>query len=120
MENTTEAKTGVYLNCESHLKSVINARATTENILFFVEALQDFKHISQAVNKPTDRSLNYSLSKEYLKNLVVGNNKQKSNKISKLLKKANLKTDLTFRYTTKRNGYGTEKSKEKINTILIN
>jgi hypothetical protein len=118
-EAEAEADNGVYFNYESRLKQVVNSRATEENILNFISVLQDLKQINKAVNKPTDKSLSYSLSREYLKNLVIGKPKQKSNKIIKLLNKANIKTEVSFRYTTKRNGYSSVKSKEKINKLLL-
>ena len=114
-----EQEPEVYLNCENNLKKVVNSRATTDNILMFVSAIQDFKNIDKLIDKPQTTGLSYLISKEYLKNLVVGNKRQKSNKISKLLNKAKLKTQLVFRYTKKHNGYCTMKSKEKINLILI-
>lgn len=101
---------GLYLHYENALKSVMNNRLSKDADKMFLYGLRGFK------------TLGFTISKEYLKNLMVTNDKKKKTyKLKNVLKRNDLRKNIQHqnKYIQEKNGYCIKHSKKIYSMIVI-
>lgn len=96
-----------YAEIESSLRDCVNRNIDNRAVEQFKNCLGEFK------------VLGFTLSKEYIKNLIVGKPAKKTEVIYKILKRAELKTELRNKYIKSHKGYSTIIEKTAFNMIVV-